>query len=220
MYNMRDISNKFFVFFLFFAMIVMLGNAVFLSEYIYESENKMSGYATALVNFSLNSSVGCNPKNVDLGTGNQPSGQVSISTETLNTDLGLGFNACNSGTICTGMTINNTGNVFLNVTFNSSADGTNFPGNQTPSVANDFRYWVRNGTGISGTIPGCLNYLSAINTAAAQVAVPNTTMTVACGNLTYNSTNSAVTIEYNVTLQRDVKPGLRVVTIGINCVQN
>jgi hypothetical protein len=111
------------------------------------------------------------------------------------------------------MMINNTGNVNVNVTFSSNVNGTTLLGGPGASPAS-FNYSVANGSNNGALLPGCI---AGLKTAWGYV---NETTTTICTNLTALSTNKAMTIEYNATIDENTPIGLKTATITVTCAQN
>jgi hypothetical protein len=209
-----DMSNKSLALLLVAAIIISLGGTML-------SLNQMSNLgstkegptgrasSTGDVNLSISQLVECTVEsNVNFGTAGKPSGPVTLSTDTDNS--GDGFNNCAVSATCSGMEVNNTGNLDLSVTFNSTKNGTTLLGEAIPS-ASDFRYYVRNGTA-SGAATGCSGTLGTAN----NVSLTNNAV---CTNLTYIDNNDIITIEYNVSIDQDTPPGSKGATITVTCAQ-
>lgn len=202
-----DLSNKSLALLLVAAIVVSLGGTLI-------SLNKLNqgftGYASGIVSLSINQSADCVVNtNVSFGTAAQPSATALVSTDSANA---YGFNNCTAPLTCTGMHINNTGNVHLNVTYASSVDATGFLVSQTGLGASDFIYYTRNGT-YTGSNEGCrIN-----NNTNGNVG---TTTTLICQNLSYTDDADMLTMEFNVTVEPDITPGAKSATITITCAQN
>jgi hypothetical protein len=202
-----EITNKTLSLLLIAAIVIGLGGTLLSLNKINEG---LTGQVTSSgrVNLTINSSTSCTfLSNVDFGTGNRPGTATTIGTNLTNS---LNFRDCTTDTNCTGMMLNNSGNVDVNVTFNSSVQGAAFMGGA--SAANsDFRYWTLNGT-TTQTLQGCRNMTNKLGD------VP-TTPTLICQNLTYSAGNTIITIHYNITIRPDTPANAKLAYIMADCNQ-
>jgi len=166
------------------------------------------------VNLSLSNVVGCTLDNSAVDCGASTGQKIELSSEVSNT--GAGFNDCSSGTtVCTGLQLNNTGNVWVNVTHQSNLNATGLMGGNDVEL-DDFEFTVKNGTDI-GNRPGCFNN-SQETIWTSYINVPLTRTNI-CRNLTFQETNDQITFEYNVTVISSTPSGTKNATITIECLQ-
>ena len=205
-----DMSNKSLALLLTAAIVISLGGTLISLSQL--QKGGPTGLATGQVNISVQTNASCTiDSNVTMGS----SGQVLVTTtiSTNSTNAGTNFTNCVSTATCQGMQVNNTGNVNVNVTFNSTEDGAQFLG----TAASDFTYNVYNGTAASQTVdPGCR---AAVGLPAGWATVP-TTATKICNNLTADDAYDVITIEYNMTLYPTTPSGVKSTDIVIACAQN
>ncbi|MBN2459022.1 hypothetical protein JXB28_01955 [Candidatus Woesearchaeota archaeon] len=219
------VSNKNLALLLIVAVVISLGGTLMSLNKIGQIEElrklplpvRQTGMAAYVGNVSLTitSNASCVvSNNVSFGTAGQPSDSVNISTNADNT--GEGFSDCTLAN-CTGIEINNNGNVNLLVNFTSNVNATGLLVSQSDLTDNDFMYKVKNGTDAAAR-PGCIEYdlpeWSSINNSESGEA------SYICGNLTSGDTADTVTMEFNVTLEPDVVAGTKTAILTINCIQN
>ena len=214
------VSNKTLAMFIILTVIVSLGGTLLslnklqaLSQLKYVVPSKqVTGMVSGQVNLSITTNASCSiDSNVSFGSSGQVLGPTTISTNL--TNAGTSYNDCTSNAACRGMMINNTGNVNVNVTFNSTAAGSTFLG----TADSDFQYDVYNGTNTDQTADaGCR---AAVGLPAGWATVP-TTATKICNNLTADDAYDIMTVEYNVTLYPTTPPGTKSTVITVACAQN
>lgn len=216
-----DLSNKSLALMLLAAIVISLGGTMI-------SLNRLSSFQTDIgdlgitgrqtdtgsgtTTLTVDSAVGCNVDyNVAFGNG---VANLNISTDSTNPST---FTDCSDGSgtrgVCTGMEINNTGNVDVNVSFNATDTAVVFLGGSTN--ASDFQYFARNGT-YAVTEGGCYNFNASVWTAGSYKNVP-TTHTILCDNMTFGASNDVITLEYNISLRNDVPTGAKTNTINVFC---
>lgn len=206
-----DLSNKSLALVLVASILLSLGGTVFTLNQI---QGGVTGFAAGRVNLSITDNAECTvPYNVSFGVGTQPASPLIVSTEIANAG---GFNDCaTTATLCSGILINNTGNVDLVVNISSSAGAAAFLGG--PSVqASDFIFKTENGSTRSTTAqPGC-----QANGTLPQGNWTNvvTTSSMLCRNLTYSPSNRQIAVEYNATLRSDTPAGNKLATLTITCI--
>jgi hypothetical protein len=206
------VSNRTLAVLIVASLVISLGGALISLNKI--DSIRTTGFAGAgSVNLTIGSTTACVVhNNVTFGSSNPPNSPETISTDWNNTGTTTFTNCISNPGACGGLVINNTGNIDLNVTLNSSAQGAVFIGG---SAANsDFVYYVVNGTN-NGSEPryggGCRNA-----TVVGASTVPNTE-TMFCKNLTSTTGAELVTLEFNVTVPSDVTQGSKVALITIGC---
>jgi hypothetical protein len=208
-----DLSNKSMALLLVAAIVISLGGTMISLNRL--NEAGVTGLVGGSVNLTISSNASCTvSNNVSFGTAGQPGTAVNLSTERDNT--GAGFSNCVTAN-CTGIEINNTGNVNLLVNFTSNVNATGLIVQQTGLDPTDFQYIVTNGTD-SGGEPGCGGG-SAQNWTWYNVSNSATPSNI-CSNLTFGDANDIVTMEFNVTLETDVISGTKTALLTINCGQN
>jgi len=215
-----DLSNKSLALLLLAAIVVSLFGTILslnkLSQLSMTTGPVATGRATASgkVNLTINTSVGCSvDRNVNFGTDSITT-TTTISTDSANS--GTNFNDCTTGNACVGMEINNTGNVNVNVTFQSDKAATTFLGG--PSVvASDFQFKVVNGTQPSPAEPGCVS--NGGSTGWGAFTNVGTSKVLICDLLNFSDSNDIINVEYQVTLRADTPPGTKTATITITCEQ-
>lgn len=182
---------------------------------------KQTGLATygGKVELQISSNASCTvSNNVSFGASGQPATTTTISTQKDNT--AALFSNCLTAN-CTGIEINNTGNVNLLVNFTSNVNATGLIVQQSGLGPEDFQFKIKNGTDNAGADPGlepgCINVALADWT---NVPGPNGDATAICANLTSADANDIVTVEFNVTLESDVIAGTKQALLTVNCVQN
>jgi hypothetical protein len=205
-----ELSNKSLALLLVAAIVISLGGTLISLNRL--SQQGLTGLAAGTVVLNVSENMSCTiGSNVSFGIStSQILAQTNISTNSANSN---GFNDCTGNDACRGMMINNTGNVNVNVTFYSSANGTTLLGG--PGATNaSFQYSIVNGSFNGAALPGCN---SGLKTAWGYA---NETITTICTNLTSLSTNNVMTIEYNVTIDANTPTGYKTATITITCARN
>jgi hypothetical protein len=178
----------------------------------------LTGLAAGQVNLSISNSTGCNiDYNVTFGVG-IPTATVILSTNT-SSGAAYGFNDCTAvanPSCYYGMQINNTGNTWLNVTMQSSANASSM----LDPAANwtNFIWYAQNGTlKNGGASNGCMG--------SAQIGtfgyVNSSNTTNICFNLSYVNGADIVSIGWNITInQTTPKTGIKNASITITCAQS
>ena len=217
-----DMSNKSLALLLIAAIIISLGGTLISLNKL--TQQGFAGFAAAQgqVQLQMSTNISCNvDSNVSFGSAGQIASPIIISTMKNNLAFS-NYSDCTSNINCEGLQINNTGNVNINVSFYSSANGTTLLGLGT--VEGDFNYTVLNGT-LAGpaTEPGCrgdIGYPGGGGSIWYNVpqGVGNTTRI--CQNLTYNDSADAITMEFNVSITPTTTIGTKNATIYITCAQN
>jgi hypothetical protein len=201
-----DMSNKSLALLLVAAIVISLGGTLISLNKL--NQEGLTGMASGQVQLAVSSNMSCDvDSNVTFGSSGQLESVITLSTNLTNT--GTNFTNCVASAACQGLQINNTGNVNINVTFNSSVDGTSF----VSGVAADFMYVVWNGTTAS-LESGC-----RAGSSLAWANVPTTASTI-CSNLTWNETNDMMTMEFNVTVGPTTPPGTKTAILTVTCAQN
>ena len=181
--------------------------------------NGVTGLATGRVNLSVTAGAECQVMtNISFGdSGAMDDDSYILSTNRSHSANGFSKN-CLTDITCSGLVINNTGNVDLNVTLNSSAAAVAFLGGPQ-AVSADFQYQIHNGTGdLSNFEPGCAQNGSATIWYNNWADV-STSATLICANLTALPNNQLITAEFNVTVRKTTPGGTKSATIGISCAQ-
>ncbi len=205
-----ELSNKSLALLLVAAIVISLGGTLISLNRL--SQQGLTGLAAGTVVLNVSENMSCTiSSNVSFGTSvGQILTIVNLSTAVANTN---GFTDCTSNDACRGMMINNTGNINVNVTFSSDKNGTTLLGGPGASPAS-FNYSVVNGSNNGALLPGCN---TGLKTAWTYV---NETTTTICTNLTALSTNKAMTIEYNATIDANTPTGMKTALITVTCAQN
>jgi hypothetical protein len=204
-----ELSNKSLALLLVAAIVISLGGTLISLNRL--SQQGLTGLAAGTVVLNVSENMSCTiSSNVSFGTSvGAIETTVNLSTNLTNTN---GFNNCATDPTCMGMMINNTGNINVNVTFNSDKNATTLLAG--PGASNDdFQYSVVNGSN-TGLLPGCI---AGLKTAWGYA---NETITTICTNLTALSTNNVMTIEYNVTIDGNTPATYKTATITITCARN
>ena len=204
-----SLSNKSLALLLVAAIVISLGGTIVsinkFSEIKIGRPVSVTGRATegtGEVNLTITSNASCTvDTGVDFGTNTSRDADLTSDAD----NSALGFNDCSTGTTCPGILINNTGNVRLNVTFNSSVDGSDFLG--AGSADDEFRYKIDE---TEKTADGC-----AVNGSIVWTNVP-TTSAIVCDSLNY-STSDGITIDFNVNITSTTTTGLKQATITVGC---
>lgn len=214
-----DLSNKSLALLLLAAIVISLGGTIVSLNKLSQVQVGIPDSPTALVPgwtaVNITESVGCAiDYNVDFGE--DTPGNKNLSSNINN--VADGFNNCISGNTCSGMQVNNTGNVNLNVNFSSNQGASAFLGGASVA-ATDFRFNMTNGTQPGAPARGgCFN-VSGTTGWGAYVNIVASTQNVVCQNLSYGDSNDIVNIEYNVNIRPDTPVGAKNATITVNCNQ-
>jgi hypothetical protein len=213
-----DMSNKSLALLLVAAIVISLGGALISLNKLNEMGTTGMASYFGSVQATINSNISCNvDTNVSFGTG-YVLANTTISSDKANSG---GFNDCTAAS-CTGMTVNNSGNVNVNVTFNCSTTGSSLLAGQTGANDNQFQWEVRNGTatsnGADGTLGGCSS--GGLNASVYKVwQIINSSVIPICANLTYAGGKRVITFEYNLTIMPDLPVGAKTAYITIACAQ-
>ena len=219
-----DLTNKSLALLLIAAIVISLGGTIIslnkLSQVPVTRPIALSGTgraaATGNVSLVIGTNASCNiDANVSYGTG------AATVNRTLSTDASNAFDGWTCvgttyGSGCSGMVINNTGNVLLNVSYNSSVNGTGLLLSAGQNE-NDFTYTVDD-----TTEPATADSNSCLLDPVTDWANVNYTNgnngSNICSSLNFTA-NSSITIDYNVTVTSDTTPGIKSATIYIACTQ-
>jgi hypothetical protein len=217
-----DLSNKSLALLLVGAILLSLGGTIVSLNQL--TKSGATGLATGQLNLSITSTASCAvDTNVSFGTSGQPTGTYSLTTDR-NNSLTTSFQDCLDSSLsnsCKGLQINNTGNVNLNITFNSDSNASTLLVSQTNLDITDFRYTVRNGTAAANTSNGCqniTNHSTQIDNVPLNV-IQATTQKI-CENLTYTDGSDIMHVEFNITLEPDIYPSTKTAIITVTCAQN
>jgi len=204
-----DMSNKSLALLLVAAIVISLGGTLISLNKL--NQEGLTGMASGQVQLMVSQNMSCTvDSNVSFGSSGKPASSITVSTNKNNAAIPSNFTDCTSVAGCMGMEINNSGNVDIFVNFSSNVDGSGLVG----GAASDFQYQILNGTRAgTSTEPGCSGVMST-----AWATVP-TTATSLCPNLTANTTNNMMTMEFNITIVPDTAPGAKTATITVNCGQ-
>ena len=203
---MADMSNRSLALLLVAAIVISLGGTMISLSRL----NQITGITgralndAGQVNVTVQQNASCTvDTNVDLGSG-QPQA-ITIDTDTNN---GGGFGSCAAAAdpTCGGIIVNNTGNRLLNVTFNSTADGSEFLGGT--STDSQFNYTIDE-TEVEND--GCADPGST-----SYAPVPKTE-TKLCNYLNYTSDRNTILMDFRVQLKPDTPPGTKTTTINVYC---
>ena len=208
-----DLSNKSLALLLVSAIVLSFAGTLISLDKL---NNGLTGLATGTgkVNLSVEGSAACTVvTNVSFGGSIAPSSESYLTTDTQN--FGTFQNCTDTATVdnCKGLTLNNTGNTNVTVTYNSSVNATGFLIAQTGLSDNDFQWTFRNGT-YDESNAGCL---VPGNTSGN---VTNTVLYNICNRLTNNAYltgATAITMEFNITLEPDISQGQKNAIITFEC---
>ena len=208
-----DMTNKSLALLLVAAIVISLGSTLIGLNKINQGT---TGLVPGLVQVGIATNLSCTVvTNVSFGSAGQPNQRENLSTE--NNNVGYGYNDCSTGTNCIGLQVNNTGNVNINVSYQSTANGTGFLGGINDNEQS-FLTWAKNssGTGTNNTAPGgCTQGMMSGN----PWQVNNTGITILCLNLSYQPNRNLVTMEFNVTVDPETPASTKNATITITCLQ-
>jgi hypothetical protein len=225
------VSNKSLAVLIVAAVVLSLGGTIFNLSKLddirtknYLPAEKYTGLATGQLNLSITSTASCAvDTNVSFGSSGQPTGTYSLTTDK-NNSIVTTFEDCLDASLnnnCKGLQINNTGNVNLNITFNSDSNASTLLTSQTNLDITDFRYYVVNGTAGGNLSNGCLNITNgSTQIAGTQLNVLQATTQTICQNLTYTDGSDIMHVEFNITLEPDIYPSTKTAIITITCAQN
>lgn len=175
-----------------------------------------TGRLVGIVNLSIGENIVCDvPNNISFGAGSQPAVSYMLSSEANNNANGFTADCSNTAPndVCTGILINNTGNVEVNVSFYSNSNGTQFLG--APSTDLDYIYTWYNGTGKDHTNRGgCVQNASQPYGNWTNVT---TIPTYVCRNLSYAVGNKQIVLEFNATIYAATTSGTKTSTLTITC---
>ena len=205
---------------------------------------------TALSSLTVNSNVNFGNSSISTTSPNtEVSSETADNYATFNNCTGLngGLSGGDTGRDCTGMEVENDGNVNINVTMYSSVDAD---GLYTGTSGGAFRYAVLDGNRtknetefqIMGTsyhfntfqdgnlinVP-CRNNVgsnvsiqpqgSTLNSSFINWTTIPTSAALICGNLSWGNMNDTITVEFNLTLPLDEPTGTRSATITFTAAQ-
>ena len=203
---MADMSNKSLALLLVAAIVISLGGTLVMLNQM--ALTGITGMAQDYgeVNLTITSNASCEVEDsVEFGT------NVSIIAD-IDTDSNngaVGFNDCSgSSALCRGLVINNTGNVRLNISYNSSVNGTGFLGGG--STVAQFRYMIdeTEEEGADGCVaPG----------SATWANVPLATDSLICDDLNFSDDRDEITVEFQVNITPVTPQGLKTAIINVSC---
>ena len=157
------------------------------------------------VNLTITSNASCEIED-SVEFGSDESSVANIDTDTNNPGT---WNDCSgSSPQCRGLVINNTGNVRLNISFNSSVNGTGLLGGG--STVNQFRYYINETE--EEQADGC-----AVPGAATWTVIPRATDTLVCDDLNFTDDYDEITIEFQVNITPTTPQGLKTAIINVSC---
>lgn len=207
-----NMSNKNMALLLVAALVISLGGTFLsldkINEIIIMAPPAVTGGAltgSGRVNLTISTNASCTvDSSVEFGSGS-PTGAITISTETANT---ANFTDCNAGTACLGIYVNNTGNSLLNVSFNSTENGTTFLGAGAANA--DFKYLI------DVSEPDSTDACTGTEGASSWTETP-IAKTRVCDKLNFSDTRDAVSLEFNISLDENTPTGLKETTINVYC---
>ena len=206
---MADMSNKSLSLLLVAAIVISLGGTL-LSLNKLSEVGVITGRATdptGEVNLTITTNASCA---VDVGV-NFSSG-VPTTSRQLSTDINNNFDgfSCDGSSTgaCSGIEVNNTGNVDLNVTFNSSKNGSGFLGGD--HAVSDFLFLIDD-TEIEAN--------ACTTEGASSWTNVNLTDMILCTGLESNTSNNVVIVDFNVSIDENTPAGTKQATMNINCIQ-
>jgi hypothetical protein len=207
-----DMSNKSLALLLVAAIVISLGGTII-------SLNKITGtditgraaQRSGYVNVTINTNGSCIiDNNVNFGSG-KPTTNMTLSTDVNNNGGGFTCDGSVAGTgLCWGLLINNTGNVKLNISMNSSVNGTGLLGGTHSEY--DFT-WTVDDTELE------TNSCQGEDTTWRNVNQSNMNNSNVCYLLNFtDGAADTVVIDYNITINQNTIPGEKTAAITIGCV--
>jgi hypothetical protein len=222
----KMVSNKTLALFIVATVVVSLGGTLLSLNKLQEisrfqqapATKEVTGMASSAgkVELTITTNASCRiESNVSFGSAGQQGTTFLLSSERDNDP----FNDCTSGTSCTGLQVNNTGNVNLTVNMTSNVTGATLLDGQVGAGVEDFQYTVKSGiataTSANGTDSACYN-LVPLDYTWGNVAAADT---IICSRMLFGRDTSMLTLEYNVTIEPSLPPGPRSAGITIECEQ-
>ena len=212
-----DVSNKNLALVLLIAVVISLGGTILslnkLSQVSLLPAPSFTGGATSQVNLTILTNASCTVNNSVVFGAARPTANTSISTDFAN-NVGWDGTLCNGATndSCTGLVIKNTGNLLLNISYNTSKMAPTFLGADHDNSS--FRYMVDNGEqggGCIGTL-GVTSWSTVLNNFTNSSAL--------CNNLGTNVSNNTIVMEFNLSIASTISNGSKTADITITCTQN
>jgi hypothetical protein len=212
-----EFSNKNLALVLVVAIVVSLGGTIISLNKLSEVSGPVrvqtvTGRASApagYVNLTINSNGSCViDKSINFGTG-KPTVERNLSSDADNSADGFCNGAVAGTGDCYGLVINNTGNVPLNISFNSTKNGSGLLG--TGATEADFT-WISDDTELE------LNSCLSENTIWRNVEVSTTNTSNVCGYLNFTDASDIIVIDFNITVDQNTEPGGKNTTITIGCL--
>ncbi len=207
-----EMSNRSLALLLVAAIIISLGGTMISLNKL--NQQGVTGLALGRVELSVTSNAACTvDSNVSFGSAGQVVSSTTLSSDKANSP----FTDCSSGTACSGLQVNNSGNVNLTINMTSNVTGATLLAGQTGVGVEDFQFAVKSGiptaSPANGTDSACLN-LNPLDYTWMNVNATNSTI---CTKMLTGRDTSMMTIEYNITIEPDLAPGPRSAGITIAC---
>jgi len=211
-----EMSNKSLALLLVVAIVISLGGTFIslnkLNQIVVFAPPRLTGRAltgSGQVNLTISTNSSCTVDNdVNFGSG-KPTQTRTLTTDQNNNFDGFSCNGATPGTgNCWGLQINNTGNVRINVTFNSTKDGAELLG--LGHQASDFAYLIDDSEieSNSCTTDGVSSF----------TATPKAN-TLLCRGLNYTDSTDVIIMDFNVSIDQNTAPGNKTTTINIYCIE-
>ena len=206
-----DMSNKSLALLLVCAIMLSFGGILITLDKL--NYYGITGGATSQVNLTVTSNASCTVNNTVIFGTARPTANTSISTDFAN-NVAWDGTLCNgaSNDSCSGLVIKNTGNLLLNITYNTTKVAPTFLGADHLNAS--FRYMVDNaeqGGGCIGTL-GVVTWNTVLNNFTNSSAL--------CNNLGYNTSNNTIVMEFNLSIASTIANGSKTTDITITCTQN
>ncbi|MGM5488243.1 MAG: hypothetical protein ACQESG_04805 [Nanobdellota archaeon] len=200
-----EISNKTVILSVIVAVVISLGGTSFVLMKLADMQDIMritglatDGYVQININETLLIDVDPTHNTINFGTCSPPiGGAETISSEMDPTQVNATNVDCWSSNLPAYIKIENQGNVDVNLTFTSDANGADLLGGTNPHLY----YYAHNDTadpGCAGTLQSTTNEITD-NTETTEYAV--------CSNLTKGSPSPAVQFNINITIPQDAAGG-------------
>ncbi|MBW2991068.1 hypothetical protein KY348_05190 [Candidatus Woesearchaeota archaeon] len=203
-----DMSNKSLALLLVAAIVISLGGTLMSLNKL--GEVGVTGGATAgsgQVNLTISQNTSCTvDTDVDFGSG-APTSTITISTESAN--AGNDFTDCTGASACRGIYINNTGNTPINVTFNSSVNGSELLGG-THGI-DHFKYLI------DVSEPDSADACAGTEGASSWTNIEKLTDYTVCEEQNASDSLDEISIEFNVTINESTPEGNKTATIYVSC---
>jgi len=211
-----EMTNKSLALLLVAAIVISLGGTII-------SLNKMTGTeitgkattGAGQVNVTISSASACVVDNyVNFGAGT-PTTSRTLSTDKNNNFDGWSCDGTGGGTTegnCTGLVINNTGNVKLNISYNSSLNGSGLLG--SGHTESDFT-WIADDTELEAN--SCA--IEPTDWTNVNVSIGNGNNSNVCAYLNYTDASDVIVMDFNITVNQNTAPATKTATITIGCIQ-